>query len=765
MILIPSFVFADDGEDDGGWADLEFIGDGPEVLYSDGEISYRIVPRDGVETPESADINIYAGIPGDDPMNGWEYTLDRGYTFNRDSMTLTFNGDEIKDTPVRDVGRLEIAIDCSTGAGTEDEVFYWIGFGGCEFREAWTWYEEEDDRDMLPGWEGSISGRHGVEADCAEFPDYTGEYYVNDVIVDEADLAYFEEFKRDEEGDDYWWYFRIKRNLNLEMPHKVTFTVSYSDIYGEGKQYTFDINICEKFYNLDLWSANGFDRVLPGDQLDFFSRVESVEFNEHGDEWNDLPDKALKWELLEDGDNFAELQVDPGDPHHATLVAKDMPAGEDYYDQIVKIGVTLQGDNGEEIFRDYWVRITNDFYSLEPLEIENINVGETRGVHLDLFRYTKFDGQSSRSRIENATFEVSADPNVFEIGGDPNSGDFTLKRINNWDTNVDVFATWEEQFEDGHTEQRDLHHNYYFGENNYDMWFDEHDANVYDDSDWTITLNTNEFSDFSNLDLEWTFTGYRWGDGSDEEFEIPASEFNDCLSADKKSIKMTGAKMIELDVNEINVRVFAKYQGNEISETDAWFRLNESCITHGIEHMWLTMPAEFPDCHSAGTQRQMCWFCGEKRIVDVPARGHVLKQHKAVAATLKAAGSIEYWECTECHKLFSDAKGTKETKLADTVIPKGTSIAKLTAAKKGFTAKWTKQASYTTGYQLQYALNSKFTSGQKTVNVAGASVVTKKIAKLKAKKKYYVRIRTYRTINGKTYYSAWSPAKTVKTKK
>ena len=55
MILIPSFVFADDGEEDGGWADLEFIGDGQEVLYSDGEINYRIVPRDGAETPESAE--------------------------------------------------------------------------------------------------------------------------------------------------------------------------------------------------------------------------------------------------------------------------------------------------------------------------------------------------------------------------------------------------------------------------------------------------------------------------------------------------------------------------------------------------------------------------------------------------------------------------------------------------------------------------------------------------------------------------------------
>ncbi len=36
--------------------------------------------------------------------------------------------------------------------------------------------------------------------------------------------------------------------------------------------------------------------------------------------------------------------------------------------------------------------------------------------------------------------------------------------------------------------------------------------------------------------------------------------------------------------------------------------------------------------------------------------------------------------------------------------------------------------------------------------------------KLKTKKTYYVRIRTYKTVNGKNYYSAWSGVKKAKTK-
>ena len=99
------------------------------------------------------------------------------------------------------------------------------------------------------------------------------------------------------------------------------------------------------------------------------------------------------------------------------------------------------------------------------------------------------------------------------------------------------------------------------------------------------------------------------------------------------------------------------------------------------------------------------------------------------------------------------------------INPKGTSLSKPTAKKKGFTVKWKKQTTQTSGYQIQYATNSKFTKNKKTVTVKGNKNTSKTVTGLKAKKKYYVRVRTYKTVNGKKYYSSWSKYKTVTTKK
>ena len=95
---------------------------------------------------------------------------------------------------------------------------------------------------------------------------------------------------------------------------------------------------------------------------------------------------------------------------------------------------------------------------------------------------------------------------------------------------------------------------------------------------------------------------------------------------------------------------------------------------------------------------------------------------------------------------------------------KTTRISKLTAAKRGFTAKW-KKAAGVTGYQVQYALNSGFTSGKKTVTIKKAAIVSKKVTGLKARKAYYVRVRAYKVVGGKKCYSSWSAAKKVATKK
>ena len=101
-------------------------------------------------------------------------------------------------------------------------------------------------------------------------------------------------------------------------------------------------------------------------------------------------------------------------------------------------------------------------------------------------------------------------------------------------------------------------------------------------------------------------------------------------------------------------------------------------------------------------------------------------------------------------------------------VPDNTKITKLVKAKKAMTVKWRKSAEKIAGqnidgYQIRYSLKKSMKSAKK-VTVRDYKVTSKKIKKLKAKKKYYVQIRTFKKTDGKTYYSAWSAAKAVKTR-
>ena len=90
-------------------------------------------------------------------------------------------------------------------------------------------------------------------------------------------------------------------------------------------------------------------------------------------------------------------------------------------------------------------------------------------------------------------------------------------------------------------------------------------------------------------------------------------------------------------------------------------------------------------------------------------------------------------------------------------------------AKKAFTVNWnllsTKYRKGISGYQLQYSTSSKMSTNRKTLFVKGANITSKKITGLTGGKNYYVRVRTYKLVDGKRYYSSWSPVKKVKTAK
>ena len=97
------------------------------------------------------------------------------------------------------------------------------------------------------------------------------------------------------------------------------------------------------------------------------------------------------------------------------------------------------------------------------------------------------------------------------------------------------------------------------------------------------------------------------------------------------------------------------------------------------------------------------------------------------------------------------------------INPAKQEIQKLTAKSKAFFVDWAQKGS-ATGYEIQYATNSKFTNAKK-VTITNNKTDKTTVSKLSANKKYYVRVRSYTTVGGTKYYGAWSAVKNVTTKK
>lgn len=151
----------------------------------------------------------------------------------------------------------------------------------------------------------------------------------------------------------------------------------------------------------------------------------------------------------------------------------------------------------------------------------------------------------------------------------------------------------------------------------------------------------------------------------------------------------------------------------------------------------------------------ICSVCKKTLTVGtvVNATGkHTYDTGKVTTAPTSSKAGVMTYTCKTCkHKKTSS-------------IPKlaAVSISTISPIKKGFKLTW-KKVSSSTGYQIRYSTKSSMAS-PKTVLVTKNSTVSKSISNLTSKKKYFVQIRTYKTINGTKYYSSWSKTKSVTTK-
>ena len=194
-----------------------------------------------------------------------------------------------------------------------------------------------------------------------------------------------------------------------------------------------------------------------------------------------------------------------------------------------------------------------------------------------------------------------------------------------------------------------------------------------------------------------------------------------------------------------------------------------------VEHKGKLVNTVNPTCTQNGYNSYVCQICGAQYNEIIPAYGHNAVIDYEVAPTLVSSGLTRGSHCSICGavitpqtvipQISAPAQPTTTPTTAAKAVskPKSAKIKKVKAAKKAVSVEW-KKVSGVKGYQVQVATDKKFKKNKKTATVKKQKTTKVTIKKLKAKKKYYVRIRTYKTVNGKKVYSSWSKVKTIKTK-
>ena len=221
-------------------------------------------------------------------------------------------------------------------------------------------------------------------------------------------------------------------------------------------------------------------------------------------------------------------------------------------------------------------------------------------------------------------------------------------------------------------------------------------------------------------------------------------------------------------------------------------------ITKIASHLYSTKVIVF-DCTLPGTEQYTCLLhenCESNYEKTLLAKEHQpgeLVSENVVPATSEKEGSYdEVCYCSVCKKELSRERKTTEkltqggstTSNGDAqseanqgsamnnenvsgestknVLVNGTVLKKVVSKKtKKIEVTWKKQKGVT-GYEVQYSTNKDFKKGVHTKKVTGAAKVKVTIKGLKKNKKYYVRIRAYKKVDGKKYVSKWSKKKSIK---
>ena len=222
------------------------------------------------------------------------------------------------------------------------------------------------------------------------------------------------------------------------------------------------------------------------------------------------------------------------------------------------------------------------------------------------------------------------------------------------------------------------------------------------------------------------------------------------------------------------VNVVSKYKKAKGYYSDDKYTTSENADSTAYAMMAYSVAGEFDKAYEA--YQLLKNFESKNNGVFMAAdwKTGILGENKL--ATADALRALSYFDkaCDQKIKDLSNSDSTKptepkpapttkpETAKPQSTTPAKTKVQKISTGKKSITAQWKKVAGVS-AYQVQIATNKKFSKNKKTFKVSKKSTKVK-IKKLKAKKVYYVRVRSYKKVNGKKVYSKWSTVRKVKIK-
>lgn len=229
-------------------------------------------------------------------------------------------------------------------------------------------------------------------------------------------------------------------------------------------------------------------------------------------------------------------------------------------------------------------------------------------------------------------------------------------------------------------------------------------------------------------------------------------------------------------------------ENNQIfDQIDDLYRIvSQKCVTKDFVHFntKITNPATFSQ---NGSKHEKCIICGKTKTTVIPRVNNVSlnktrfvysgKKQTPTCSIKNTANkrlivnrdySLSYSQGRKnvgTYSVIITLKGNYKGKkvLKYEIIPKSTSFTKTYGISKGIKLSWKRQKSVN-GYQLQYSRSNSFKHAV-TKRIKGEKMLKYTIKKLKAVTRYYVRIRTYKVVSGKTYYSKWSSSRKITTAK